>query len=173
MRPRRIEPGPGQESVWDYPRPPRVEPVDRPIEVSARTPDGTLVVVAATTRGRRVVETSQAPAYYFPPEDVEHSLLRPSRTVTWCEWKGTAAYVDLVLVDGTGTRTVADAAWTYPSPTPAFAGISGWFAFYAGRVDRCRVGEHEVTPNDGDFYGGWITPDLVGPFKGGPGSRGW
>ncbi len=159
--------------MWDYPRPPRVEPVHRPLEVCARTPSGVLVVVAGTTRGRRVVETSQAPAYYFPPEDVDASLLRPSRTATHCEWKGVAAYVDLVLTDPTGTRVVADAAWTYPSPNPAFTEVAGWFAFYASRVDRCRVGEDEVTPNDGDFYGGWITPDVVGPFKGGPGSRGW
>jgi len=173
VRPRRIEPGPGQESVWDYPRPPRIEPVDRQLEVCARTPAGSLVVIAATDRGLRVLETSQAPAYYFPPEDVDTSLLEPSRTATYCEWKGVAAYVDLVLVDDTGARTVADVAWTYPSPNPGFADIAGWYAFYAARVDRCRVGEDEVIPNDGDFYGGWITPDVVGPFKGGPGSQGW
>jgi len=150
-----------------------VEPVDRPLRVEVLRPDGTPVALASTERGHRVLETSQAPAYYFPPEDVDLTLLRPSPTVTFCEWKGVATYLDLVVGDDTGRRVVADVAWTYASPTDRFREIAGHLAFYANRVDRCRVGDHEVTPNDGDFYGGWITPDVVGPFKGGEGTRGW
>jgi uncharacterized protein (DUF427 family) len=169
MRPQRIEPGPGQESVWDFPRPPRVEPVADELGVVVVDEHGIERVVARTTRGHRVVETSQAPAYYLPIDDVDAALIRPSRTRTFCEWKGQASYVD-VVVDG---RVIPDAAWTYPSPTPAFAAIAGHLAFYAARVDRCWVGDDVVSPNDGDFYGGWITPRVVGPFKGGPGTLGW
>lgn len=164
MRPERIEPGPGQESVWDYPRPPRLEAVtDRLTVVLGGR------VVADTTAGRRVLETSQAPAYYFPPGDVDATALRPNPLRTFCEWKGEAAYVDLVVAD----RTATAAGWYYPRPTPAFAPIAGWYAFYAQRVDLCTVGGDVVSPNDGDFYGGWITPRVVGPFKGAAGTRGW
>ena len=126
-------------------------------------------VVASTTRGLRVLETSQAPAYYFPLDDVAADLIRPSRTSTYCEWKGRASYLDVVV----GGRVILDAAWTYPTPAPAFTAIAGYLAFYAARVDRCWVGDDIVSPNDGDFYGGWITPRVVGPFKGGPGTLGW
>jgi uncharacterized protein (DUF427 family) len=160
----RIEPGPGQESVWDFPRPPRVEAVaDRLTVVVADR------VVADTTRGLRVLETSQAPAYYFPPDDVDATLLRPSDRTTYCEWKGVAGYHDVVV----GDRVERDAAWSYPDPVPAFRAIAGYLAFYAQRADRCTVGDDVVSPNDGDFYGGWITSRVVGPFKGGAGSRGW
>lgn len=169
MRILRIEPGPGQESVWDYPRPPRVETVPDRLTVVIGG-----LVVADTIRGRRVLETSQAPAYYFPPTDVDDSVLRPSTATTFCEWKGRAVYLDVVVPsDGAPNHTRFDAAWTYPDPTPAFATIAGHLAFYAGRADRCTVGQDVVTPNDGDFYGGWITPKVVGPFKGGPGTGGW
>jgi len=164
FRPERIEPGPGQESVWEYPRPPRLEPVADRLTVTFGG-----VVVADTTAGFRVLETSQAPAYYFPPDDVEAGCLRASRSRTWCEWKGAASYVDVVV----GDLTVTDAAWTYPTPTPAFAPIAGFLAFYAQKADRCTVGDDVVLPNDGDFYGGWITSRVVGPFKGAPGTRGW
>ena len=165
----RIEPGPGQESVWDFPRPPRIESVPDRLTVEVGG-----MVVADTVRGRRVLETSQAPAYYFPPEDVDDAVLRPSRTSTFCEWKGRASYMDLVVPQPDGPdRVVADAAWTYRSPTTSFVAIVDHLAFYAARADRCTVGEDEVSPNDGDFYGGWITPRVVGPFKGGPGTRGW
>jgi uncharacterized protein (DUF427 family) len=160
----RIEPGPGQESVWDFPRPPRVEVVaDRLTVVVAGR------VVADTTAGLRVLETSQAPAYYFPPDDVDATLVRAADRTTYCEWKGTAGYFDVVV----GDRVEREAAWTYPDPVPAFGAIAGYLAFYAQRADRCTVGDDVVSPNDGDFYGGWITPRVVGPFKGGAGSRGW
>ena len=163
--PVRIPPGPGQESVWDFPRPPRVERVRRRLLVRFAGR-----VVAETQRGLRVVETSQAPAYYFPPDDVDLALLVPSdHRPTWCEWKGAAVYRDLVA----GGRRSPAAAWLYPEPTPEYAAIADLLAFYPQRVHECRLDDEVVTPNAGDFYGGWITADLVGPFKGGPGSSGW
>lgn len=155
--------------MWDYPRPPRVEPVDDRITVVVADGHGVEHTLADTTAALRVLETSQAPAYYVPPGDVDLGLLRPSRRHTFCEWKGRADYVDVVLPD----RVIPDAGWCYPQPRPAFATIAGHLAFYAGKVDRCTVGDDLVTPNDGDFYGGWITPRVVGPFKGGPGTQGW
>ena len=126
-------------------------------------------IVADTTAGFRVLETSQAPAYYFPPESIGSDLIRPSATRTFCEWKGLAAYFDLVVRD----RVIADAGWYYPDPNPNFSVISSCVAFYAQRVDMCTVGVDVVSPNDGDFYGGWITERVVGPFKGAPDTRGW
>ncbi|MFM7064488.1 MAG: DUF427 domain-containing protein [Actinomycetes bacterium] len=164
FRPARVEPGPGQESVWDFPRPPRLEPVaDRLTVVVAG------MVVADTTAGYRILETSQAPAYYFPPADVDLSCLHESRSQTWCEWKGAASYLDVVV----GDRLVHDAAWTYRRPSPTFAPVADHLAFYAQKADRCTVGDEVVLPNDGDFYGGWITSRVVGPFKGATGTRGW
>ena len=150
--------------MWDYPRPPRLEPVVERLTVVLADR-----VVAETVAGFRVVETSQAPAYYFPPGDVDGTLLRPNPLRTFCEWKGEASYVDVVV----GDRIAAAAGWRYERPTPPFAAIAGFVAFYAQRVDRCTVGDDEVSPNDGDFYGGWITRRVVGPFKGAPGTRGW
>jgi uncharacterized protein (DUF427 family) len=159
----RVEPGPGQESVWDFPRPPRVEATGRHLVVSFGG-----VVVADTRRAQRVLETSQPPAYYFPRDDVRMDLLRPSTHVTFCEWKGQASYFD-VVVDG---AVAAQAVWTYPSPVPAFASIRDHLAFYAQRLE-CSVDDEPVVANEGTFYGGWITRDVVGPFKGGAGSAHW
>ncbi|MBX3284244.1 MAG: DUF427 domain-containing protein [Actinobacteria bacterium] len=168
-RPERIEPGPGQESVWDYPRPPRVERTDARIRVVHRG-----VVVADSTAAWRVLETSQPPAYYLPPVDVDDSVLRPSSTTTFCEWKGMASYVDVVVPDGAGhTEVVADAGWRYPDPVPGFEAIRGHLAFYPQKVDECWVDDERVQPNEGSFYGGWITSKVVGPFKGAPGTHGW
>lgn len=126
--------------------------------------------MADSRRPIRVLETSQAPAYYLPPEDVDETLMVPVEGFhTFCEWKGQADYVDVVV----GEHRAARAAWRYPDPTPSFAAIAGWYAFYPARVDRCTVDDFVVTPNAGDFYGGWITPRVVGPFKGGPGTTGW
>lgn len=153
------------ESVWDYPRPPRLEPVAWRLTVSHHGEP-----VADTTAGWRVLETSQPPAYYLPPVDVRAELLTPSTTRTFCEWKGTAEYADLVLADGT---VVPDAAWRYRRPTPAFAALADHWAFYAQKVERCTVDGEAVTPNPGSFYGGWVTSWITGPFKGGPGSAHW
>ena len=164
MKAERIEPGPEQESVWDYPRPPRLEESARQIQVVVAD-----VVIAQSRRTLRVLETSQPPAFYIPPDDVQMELLRPSPTRTECEWKGTAHYFDL-LVAGRETR---DAAWCYPSPTPPFAALAGYLAFYPQRVDACFVDGERVQLQEGSFYGGWITNEIVGPFKGGPGTMGW
>lgn len=163
--PQRIEPGPGQESVWDYPRPPAVDPTSSLIRIEhgGRT-------IAESTRAIRILETSQPPGIYLPPDDVDLSVLRPSSDHTFCEWKGAASYFHLVV---DGVPAVPDAAWTYPDPSPRFAAIAGYVAFYPQRVDACFVDGERVEGNEGSFYGGWITSKVVGPFKGGAGSWGW
>jgi uncharacterized protein (DUF427 family) len=126
-------------------------------------------VIAETTRAYRVLETSHPPVYYIPPEDVRSDFLRPTRRRTWCEFKGEASYYDLVA----GAREVRDVAWYYPEPTARYAAIRDRVAFYPGRVDAAYVGGERVAAQAGDFYGGWITADIEGPFKGGPGTAGW
>lgn len=153
------------ESVWDYPRPPRVEPTERRIRVVL---GGKTIV--DTRRAQRVLETSHPPVYYVPPEDVAPGTLEPSGArETFCEWKGLASYFDVVAG---GTR-VPRGAWTYPDPRPGFEAIRDAVAFYPGAMDACWVDAERVAAQEGDFYGGWITSDVVGPFKGGPGTRGW
>lgn len=165
-------PRPGQESAWDYPRPPRVEPVPERIRVVV---DG--VTIADTTRGLRVLETSHPPAYYVPPEDVRAELLVPNARSTVCEFKGRASYVDLRLpgeLAASGRpRAVASVAWGYRDPAPGYEALRDHLAFYASRVDEAWVGDERATAQAGDFYGGWITSRVVGPFKGGPGTWGW
>ena len=164
-RPERVEaPGAGQESVWDYPRPPRVEAVSARLRVEFAG-----VVVAETGRGLRVVETSSPPAYYFPPEDVKTALLRPMRHRTLCEWKGEAAYWTLMARG----REAEAAAWSYPSPSTGYEVLAGWFAFHAGRADACYVDGERAAPQPGGYYGGWVTASVVGPFKGEPGTERW
>ncbi|UQU67314.1 DUF427 domain-containing protein [Couchioplanes caeruleus] len=152
------------ESVWDYPRPPRVERSAARITVTHAGQ-----VVADSRRCLRVLETSHPPVYYVPREDVADGVLRPAPGQSWCEFKGTATYWDLVVADA----EVAAAAWSYERPTPAYAQLTGAVAFYPGRVGECRVDGEVVRAQEGDFYGGWITADITGPFKGGPGTRGW
>ncbi|MEN1678363.1 MAG: DUF427 domain-containing protein [Planctomycetota bacterium] len=161
---KRIPPGPGQESVWDYPRPPRLEDVNKPVRVvfAGQT-------ICVTHKAKRVLETSHPPNYYLPPSDLTAGLLAPADGGSWCEWKGKASYFHVRVAEAIAER----AAWSYPQPTGAFAGIAGYVAFYAGLMDACYVGDDLVTPQPGGFYGGWITPDVVGPFKGGPGTMGW
>ncbi|MGK0171016.1 MAG: hypothetical protein ACI9W2_002745 [Gammaproteobacteria bacterium] len=162
---KKIEPAFGQESVWDYPRPPALEAVSERLRVEHAGQ-----IVAETQAGYRVIETSHPPVYYFPPDDVRTSWLMPEAgTTTACEYKGRAQYWTLVVAD----REAPQAAWSYPNPMPRFKAISGYLAFYASSVDTCRVGPDIVQPQDGDFYGGWITHRIVGPFKGGPGTWGW
>jgi uncharacterized protein (DUF427 family) len=157
-------PGPGQESVWDYPRPPRLERVEARLTVVLGG-----VTIADTTHGLRVLETSHPPNYYFPPGDVADGALRRAPGASFCEWKGRAHYFTVLAAD----RVVHEGAWGYDAPSPAFEDIRGFVAFYAGRMDECRVDGELVVPQPGGFYGGWITSAIAGPFKGGPGSRGW
>jgi uncharacterized protein (DUF427 family) len=164
VAPRRIAPGPGQESVWDYPRPPRVEPVPEQLRVELGGE-----VVAATTRGWRVLETSSPPVYYLPLGDCAHGALEPSAHRSFCEWKGLATYWTV----RSGDRVEPDAAWGYPEPAPGFEVLRDTVAFYCGRMDACFVGDERAEPQPGEFYGGWITSRIVGPFKGVPGSHGW
>ncbi|MDP9793874.1 uncharacterized protein (DUF427 family) [Catenuloplanes nepalensis] len=153
------------ESVWDYPRPPRLERTAARVVVRHGG-----VLVAESVNCRRVLETSHPPVYYVPRADVTDGLLQadPDHR-TFCEFKGLATYWDLVTP---GSR-VARAAWSYEEPSPAYAALIGALAFYPSRVDECRVGDEPVRAQDGDFYGGWITDGIVGPFKGGPGTLGW
>ncbi len=164
MRPQPAKPGPGQESVWDYPRPPRLEPFSGRIAIEL---GGELI---ATTDGAwRVLETSHPPTYYLPRAAFAPTVLRDAPGSSWCEWKGQARYFDLV----TAAKVAQQAAWSYPQPTPGFEPIAGAVAVMAGHVDRCTVNGETVVPQPGGFYGGWITSWVVGPFKGGPGSFGW
>lgn len=160
----RVAPGPGQESVWDYPRPPRLEPSARRVRVVLGG-----ATVADSTRAQRVLETSHPPVYYLPPADIAAGALRPAAGASRCEWKGTAAYLDVLG----GGRVAPRAAWCYPEPTPPFAAIAGWVAFYPAAMDACSLDGEPVRAQEGDFYGGWVTSAIVGPFKGGPGSWGW
>jgi uncharacterized protein (DUF427 family) len=164
MRPKPAKPGPGQESVWDYPRPPRLEPVSKRVRIVFNG-----AVIADTTRAWRVLETSHPPGYYIPPEDTSREYLVPSRRSSFCEWKGRAGYLSVRV----GDRTAESAAWVYPDPAPAFAPIKDHISFYAGAMDECTVDGEVVRPQPGGFYGGWITRDIVGPFKGEPGTEGW
>ncbi|MGZ4198769.1 MAG: DUF427 domain-containing protein [Thermoleophilia bacterium] len=152
------------ESVWDYPRPPRVEATSRRVRVVYRGE-----VVADTVRALRVLETSHPPVYYVPPDDVRREFLLPGKRHTFCEFKGRADYHTLAL-EG---RVSVDAAWSYPQPSAGYEQLAGYLAFYPGRVDACFVGDEQAKPQPGDFYGGWVTADIVGPFKGGPGTSGW
>jgi uncharacterized protein (DUF427 family) len=154
----------GVESVWDYPRPPRVERSARRVVVRHGG-----VTVADSIRCHRVLETSHPPVFYVPRADVAPGVLEPAGGSSFCEFKGTASYWDLVVG---GTR-VRNAAWSYEHPSPDYRVLTGAVAFYPGRVDDCTVDGERVRPQAGDFYGGWITADITGPFKGGPGTRGW
>jgi len=152
---------PDQESVWAYPRPPRLEAISKHIRVcyAGRT-------IAETRRAYRVLETSHPPVYYIPPEDICVAYLQPESGSSLCEWKGQARYFS-VVVDG---KRAQRAAWSYPNPSRAFAAIGNYVAFYAGLMDACTVDGEKVQPQEGNFYGGWITKDVVGPFKGAAGS---
>ncbi len=155
---------PATESVWDYPRPPRLEPVAERITVRFGG-----VIVADTVRAFRVLETSHPPVYYLPRADIRTDLLVEVPGSTFCEFKGVASYVTLAA----GGRRSERAGWYFADPGQAYREIAGHLAFYAARVDEARVGDEVVLPQEGDFYGGWITSRITGPFKGGPGTRGW
>jgi uncharacterized protein (DUF427 family) len=164
MEARRVEPGPGQESVWDYPRPPRLERVASRLAVTLGG-----VTIAATTNGLRVLETSHPPVYYFPPEDIAQGALQPTLRRSFCEFKGSASYWTVVA----GSAVEPDAAWSYSQPAAPYQAMAGHVAFYCGRMDRCTVGDEVAKPQPGGFYGGWVTSTVAGPFKGEPGTMGW
>ena len=161
---KRIAPGPGQESVWDYPRPPRVEETAKHVQVVFNG-----VVIADTRRAKRVLETSHPPVYYIPPEDVRLEYCAETRNTTFCEWKGTASYYTITV----GNKTERNAAWFYKRPTAAFSMIKDHVAFYPSHMEACYVDGERVEAQPGDFYGGWITSEIVGPFKGSAGTLGW
>ncbi len=152
----------GQESVWDYPRPPRVEPDSREVIV---THDA--IVIAQTTRAIRVLETASPPTFYLPPEDVRVDLLQQSPGGSVCEWKGQATYWSIALPD-----RLHSAAWSYEAPFQGFEPIAGYFAFYPALLE-CYVAGNRVEPQPGRIYGGWVTPEIVGPFKGEAGTESW
>jgi uncharacterized protein (DUF427 family) len=164
IKPERIPPGPGQESVWDYPRPPRLEDSPAHIQVIFNG-----VVIAETRRAKRILETSHPPVYYIPPDDLRREYFIPVAGTTFCEWKGRAAYYD-IRVNG---KVAPAAAWYYPNPSGPYADIRDYVAVYPDRMDACLVDGERVRPQPGDFYGGWITSAVVGPFKGAPGTHGW
>jgi uncharacterized protein (DUF427 family) len=152
------------QSVWDHPRPPALEPCVRRVRVELGGR-----VVAESTSALRILETSHPPTIYIPPEDVDPQCLRPAAGSSFCEWKGIATYFDLVA----GERRERSAGWTYRDPASAYASLRDHLAVYPGRMDACWLDDERVRSQEGDFYGGWITDDIVGPFKGGPGSARW
>jgi uncharacterized protein (DUF427 family) len=154
----------GQENVWDYPRPPALQPVSDEIVVRFAGHE-----IARTAAAFRVLETTHPPVYYLPPDAFAPGVLVPAAGGSFCEWKGMARYWSIAA----GGRVADRAAWSYPDPTPGFSAIRDHVALYAGPMDECRVGDEIVTPQPGGFYGGWITSWVSGPFKGGPGTAGW
>jgi len=169
VRPSQIESvSEGEESVWDYPRPPELRQAMGPVRVEHAGQ-----VIARSDRALRVVETAGAPVYFVPPQDVSEGVLRETDYVTVCEWKGAAVHHDLVV---SGVR-VEHAAFTYPDPLddldPDMARIAGWIAFYPARVDACFVGDEKVRPQPGGYYAGWVTSAIKGPIKGNAGTQNW
>ena len=155
--------GAGQESVWDYPRPPRLARDTREVTIVAAG-----IEIARSRSAIRVLETASPPTFYLPLADVHRDHLEPAGGRSYCEWKGEARYWHVVV----GGARIERAAWSYPDPRPPYRDITWHLAFYAGLLD-CRVDGVRVVPQPGAFYGGWITPEIVGPFKGEPGTEGW
>ena len=151
-----------RESVWDYPLPPRVEDFPKPIKILF---DGK--VIADSLDSKRVLEKGHPPVYYLPMQDINSILLKPASRRTWCEWKGQAKYFDVVV----GNQISRNAAWFYPDPTPEYVEIAGYVAFYADKMEACFVGDERVEAQEGGFYGGWITSNIQGPFKGIPSGK--
>ncbi len=164
FRPQPIEPGPGQESVWDYPRPPKLEASSKHLRIIFNG-----IEIANSQNSQRVLETSHPPVYYIPPQDIKMENLQPTSRQSFCEWKGRANYYTIIV----GDKQVPNGAWYYTNPTEAFATIKDYVAFYPGQMEACFLNDEKVQSQPGDFYGGWITKDIVGPFKGGAGSWGW
>ncbi|GAB3929306.1 DUF427 domain-containing protein [Kribbella albertanoniae] len=162
---KRDQPGPGQESVWDYPRPPALELSSELVVVTFGGQ-----IVAETSRSWRVLETSHPPTYYLPRSAFAEDSLRPAGGgSSYCEWKGLASYLDVVG----GDRIAQRQAWWYPRPAEQYAELEDHIALYPGAMDLCTVDGEQVTPQPGSFYGGWVTSRVVGPFKGTPGTTFW
>ena len=165
MKKNKIKPLAGQESVWDYPRPPRLEPFSKNIRIVHAG-----ITLVNTNQAYRVLETSHPPVYYIPPSDIDmEQLVQQDGRQSFCEFKGRAQYWNII----TPKHSSPMAAWSYPNPNKAFLPIAGYLAFYPSRVEACYVHDEMVQAQEGDFYGGWITSNIVGPFKGGPGTWGW
>lgn len=164
MRPRPDPVGPGQQSVWQFPRPAIAERSDARVMIEHRG-----LIIADTEASVRTLETSHPPSYYIPPAAIAPGVLRRAEGSSFCEWKGSAVYWDVVIGDVVLPRV----GWSYPEPSRAFALLRDHVAFYAAPFDNCSVNGETVLPQPGSFYGGWITSDLAGPFKGIPGSMGW
>jgi uncharacterized protein (DUF427 family) len=160
----RISPEPWQESVWDYPRPPKIEKTSKHLKVVVQN-----TLIAETRKGLRILETSHPPVYLFPPENVKMEFLKPNLEIAFCEFKGKTNYYD-VKVD---SQILYDVAWVYFKPTSLFEAIRGYIGFFAHKTDGCFVDGEQITPQEGGFYSGWITKDIVGPFKGGSGTWDW
>jgi uncharacterized protein (DUF427 family) len=157
-----IEPGPDQESVWDYPRPPVLVSFTQRVEVKSG-----LQLIACSNGCMRVLETASPPTFYIPPDDINMDLLTPASGTSFCEWKGTARYWGLA-----NAPMLPAVGWSYPDPSPRFAAIRDWLSFYPGRIE-CYVEGEAVQPQTGGFYGGWVTGNIVGPCKGDPGTSHW
>ena len=164
MSSRRIPPGPGQESVWDYPRPPALVDSPKSIQIVFNGQ-----VIAESNQTKRVLETSHPPVYYIPPGDIAMDCLTKAPGTSFCEWKGQAHYYSLTVGDQVAERV----AWYYPTPTERFQPIAHYVAFYPSAMEACYVNGERVQAQAGDFYGGWVTADIVGPFKGAVGTWGW
>ena len=158
-----VAPLPGQESVWDYPRPPVAVRDHRLVQVL-----WTGRPVAESRRCYRVLETASPPTFYIPPGDIDQRLLVSAPGESWCEWKGAAHYWSLL----DGSAVLDRCAWSYPEPSPRFGQLAGYLAFYPGLLE-CLVDGERVRPQPGGFYGGWLTAELTGPFKGEPGTGHW
>lgn len=159
-----VPPGPGQESVWDYPRPPRVESSEEHIRVEFGG-----ILIAESQRSKRVLETAGPPVYYIPQDDIQMDYLARAQNTTLCEWKGFSQYWNVRV----GQTVALNAAWSYPQPWESYEAIQNHIAFNASKMNACYVDGMEVVPQPGEYYGGWITPNIVGPFKGVPGSERW
>jgi uncharacterized protein (DUF427 family) len=160
----RVIPQAGQESVWDYPRPPRVEKTNKRVRVVFNG-----IEIANTLNAYRVLETSHPPAYYLPQSDVLMQYFMLTSRQTFCEFKGSASYWTITLND----KVAQNAVWMYANPSKGYEAIQNHLSFYPSRMEACFVDDERVTAQDGDFYGGWITSEIVGPFKGGLGTWGW
>jgi uncharacterized protein (DUF427 family) len=160
----RIEPTKGQISVWDFPQSPLVEDIDQQIRVYYKG-----LLIANTTQSKRVLEKAHPPCYYIPMADIQMHYLKINGEISFCQYKGKASYFNLEV----GTEIITDLAWTYLKPTSKYTQLTGYVAFFAGKGCDCYVGEELASPQPSEFFGGWITADIVGPFKGEDGTWDW